>query len=115
VEAVVGAVQRLRGKGSTAVVVPSAAELATVATALEQAGVAATALGEEGLSAAVTLVEAAVVKGLEFDHVVLVEPAALPLRVLYVAMTRAVTSLTLVHERDLPAELGYPKKTSASA
>jgi DNA helicase IV len=106
VEAVVGAVQRLRGKGSTAVVVPSAVELTTVAAALEQAGVAATALGEEGLSAAVTLVEAAVVKGLEFDHVVLVEPAALPLRVLYVAMTRAVTSLTLVHERDLPAELG---------
>jgi len=76
-------------------------------------------LGDEGLSAAVTLAAAADVKGLEFDHVVLLEPAALSLRVLYVAMTRAVTSLTVVGplppELAQPAGQGQPKKTSASA
>jgi DNA helicase IV len=102
---VVAAVQRLVGKGSTAVVVPSGAELASVDKALSDAGIAASVLGDEGLSAPVTLVEAAAVKGLEFDHVVLLEPADLPLRSLYVAMTRAVTSLTIVHAKELPAEI----------
>ena len=52
-------------------------------------------------------------KGMEFDHVVVVEPAAIVeeaasgqgLRELYVALTRPTTSLTLVHARPLPAEL----------
>ncbi|MCW2598196.1 MAG: family ATPase [Frankiales bacterium] len=101
VPAVVSAVQRLVGKGSTAVVVP--ADTKAVARALAAAGVEAIELGDEGLSAAVTLVEASAVKGLEFDHVVLLAPAELPLRVLYVAMTRAVTSLTVVGA--LPPEL----------
>jgi DNA helicase IV len=97
----VSAVHRLLGKGTTAVVVP--AGTADVARALAAAGVEAAVLDDEGLSAPVTVVEAAAVKGLEFDHVVLLEPAALPLRVLYVAMTRAVTSLTVVGQ--LPPEL----------
>jgi DNA helicase IV len=100
-EQVVAAVRRLQGKGSTAVVVPTDPTGALVA--LAAAGVDAVALGDEGLSAPVTVVPAAVVKGLEFDHVVLLDPADLPLRVLYVAMTRAVTSLTVVGE--LPARL----------
>ena len=97
VREVVAAVDRLRGKGSTAVVVPGspAAVLAALPDAVE--------LGDDGLSAPVTVVRAALVKGLEFDHVVLLDPTALSLRVLYVAMTRAVTSLTIVG--DLPAEL----------
>ncbi|MFE5943815.1 HelD family protein [Streptomyces sp. NPDC056480] len=56
----------------------------------------------------VTVLPATVVKGLEFDHVVVVEPAAIvaaeargPNR-LYVALTRAVSRLTLVHEAELP-------------
>jgi DNA helicase IV len=59
----------------------------------------------------VTVLPAASRKGLEFDHVILVEPAAIAaepttgLRQLYVALTRAVTTLTIVHERPLPAEL----------
>jgi superfamily I DNA/RNA helicase len=50
-------------------------------------------------------------KGLEFDRVVLVEPAAIAaggiegLRALYVALTRATKTLVVVHARDLPAEL----------
>jgi DNA helicase IV len=52
-------------------------------------------------------------KGLEFDHVVVVEPAAIVeeggasgLRELYVALTRPTKTLTIVHSRPLPAPLG---------
>ncbi|MCX5227661.1 AAA family ATPase [Streptomyces sp. NBC_00233] len=61
-----------------------------------------------GAGERVTVLPATVVKGLEFDHVVVVEPAAIvaaeargPNR-LYVALTRAVSRLTLVHEAELP-------------
>jgi DNA helicase IV len=94
---VVAAVDRLRGKGSIAVIVPDSVTdvLAAVEGSVE--------LADEGLAADVTVVPAALVKGLEFDHVVLLEPSALSLRVLYVALTRAVTSLTVVG--PLPPEL----------
>ena len=97
IPSIVAAVDRLRGKGSVAVVVPTdvASVLAAVPDSVE--------LGDDGLAAPVTVALASLVKGLEFDHVVLVEPRSLSLRVLYVAMTRAVTSLTIVG--DLPEEL----------
>jgi DNA helicase IV len=52
-------------------------------------------------------------KGMEFDHVIVVEPALIVaeaaegqgLRELYVALTRPTTTLVLVHSRPLPAEL----------
>ena len=60
------------------------------------------------------LVPASAVKGLEFDQVVLVEPADIAdpalgptgLRRLYTALTRAVLGLTIVHAQPLPAALG---------
>jgi DNA helicase IV len=52
-------------------------------------------------------------KGLEFDHVVVVEPALIAeeggpsgLRELYVALTRPTKTLVVVHARPLPAPLG---------
>ncbi len=51
-------------------------------------------------------------KGLEFDHVVVVEPAAVAdggergLRELYVALTRPTKTLVVVHSRPLPVPLG---------
>jgi len=51
-------------------------------------------------------------KGLEFDHVVVVEPAAIAedgeqgLRELYVALTRPTRTLVVVHARPLPGALG---------
>ena len=51
-------------------------------------------------------------KGLEFDHVVVVEPAAIAedgeqgLRELYVALTRPTKTLVVVHARPLPEGLG---------
>jgi DNA helicase IV len=44
-------------------------------------------------------------KGLEFDHVVVVEPALIDLRELYVALSRPTKTLTVLHARPLPAEL----------
>jgi hypothetical protein len=63
---------------------------------------------------AVEVVPATVAKGLEFDRVVVVEPAAIAdaepdertgLRRLYVVLTRAVSELTIVHADPLPAAL----------
>jgi DNA helicase IV len=48
-------------------------------------------------------------KGLEFDHVVVVEPALVDLRELYVALTRPTKTLTVVHARPLPPELSYER------
>lgn len=65
----------------------------------------------------VQLVPASVAKGLEFDHVIAVEPADIVagepdrrtgLRRLYVVLTRAVTSLDVVHSAPLPPELSLP-------
>jgi DNA helicase IV len=66
---------------------------------------------DHGMAARVTLVPVTVCKGLEFDHVVVIEPAhihddlARGANWLYVALTRAVTTLTLVHAADLPVAL----------
>ena len=46
-------------------------------------------------------------KGLEFDHVVVVEPALIELRELYVALSRPTKTLVVVHARPLPVELRY--------
>ncbi|QBI54367.1 HelD family protein [Streptomonospora litoralis] len=60
---------------------------------------------------AVRCLGASQAKGLEFDHVVVVEPAAIAgegsqgLGRLYVALTRCTQSLTLVHAHPLPAEM----------
>lgn len=62
----------------------------------------------------IELVPANVAKGLEFDRVVVIEPAdivaaepdeATGLRRLYVVLTRAVSALTIVHARALPDDL----------
>ena len=50
-------------------------------------------------------------KGLEFDHVVVVEPALVELRELYVALSRPTKTLVVLHARDLPRELRYEGST----
>jgi DNA helicase IV len=101
--------QALAGAGSVAVIVadPSAG---SVAAALSAAGVS---FGEPGSDSRLTLVPVTLVKGLEFDHVIVVEPASIVaaeargLQRLYVALTRAVSQLTILHSEDLPAALTY--------
>ncbi len=51
-------------------------------------------------------------KGLEFDHVIVVEPAAIAareqgLRELYVALTRPTKTLVVLHARPLPDAMGH--------
>ncbi|MFI9744290.1 HelD family protein [Streptomyces sp. NPDC052494] len=66
----------------------------------------------EGVGERVTVLPATAVKGLEFDHVVVVEPAAIVAAEvrgtnrLYVVLTRAVSRLALVHAEELPECLG---------
>jgi DNA helicase IV len=65
-------------------------------------------LERDGMTKRVTLVEAVAAKGLEFDAVVVVEPAAIAgtdargLRLLYVAMTRPIQHLSMVYAEPLP-------------
>jgi DNA helicase IV len=107
-------VDALGRAGSIGVIVPDRLT-AAVSDALAHAGVTFVQLGDAGdADARVDVVSATLAKGLEFDHVVLVEPAAIVaqepeavtgLRRLYVCLTRAVTSLTVVHREPLPAPL----------
>ena len=66
---------------------------------------------ERGLESRVTIVPVELVKGLEVDTAIVVEPAdiceKLPkgMRALYVAMTRATQRLVVVHARPLPDPL----------
>ncbi|MGI5241065.1 HelD family protein [Dactylosporangium sp. CA-139066] len=59
----------------------------------------------------VPVMPASLVKGLEYDHVIVVEPADIVdaeprgLSRLYVVLTRAVAGLVVLHRRELPAEL----------
>ncbi len=63
---------------------------------------------KEHLDAGLTLLSPAVAKGLEFDAVVILEPGRIAReelhghRMLYVALTRAVQELTLIHAEPLP-------------
>jgi DNA helicase IV len=82
---------------------------------LEEAGIDYSVLGDaDDVDARLDVVPASLAKGLEFDHVVLVEPAAIVageadeptgLRRLYVCLTRAVTSLAIIHSLPLPRQL----------
>ena len=65
---------------------------------------------DDGLWDGVPLLTPRRAKGLEFDHVIVVEPAAIAdgeqgLRELYVALTRPTKTLVVVHARPLPARL----------
>ncbi|MFC7620263.1 HelD family protein [Microlunatus sp. GCM10028923] len=112
IKSVVAAAAR---EGTVGVIVPDAT-IPRLRDLLEQAGIRYDLLGDvpPDFETRVDLVPATVAKGLEFDHVVVFEPegivAAEPdrvtgLRRLYVCLTRAVTSLAVVHAEPLPAEL----------
>jgi DNA helicase IV len=82
-----------------------------VAEALRAAGLEHGRASTSGLDARLTVVPVSVVKGLELDGVVVVEPAEIVaeqrfgMRALYVALTRSTRRLTVVHGLDLPASM----------
>jgi hypothetical protein len=103
----------LAADGSVGVIVADP-EVGGVLAALQAAGIDAHPLDAD-LDARVEVVAATQAKGLEFDSVIVVEPAQIVaaehhrvqgLRRLYVALTRAVSRLSIVHEQPLPTELG---------
>ena len=89
------------------------AQAGEIAAALRAAGLAFGTLraGPGDPESRLMVVPVTLAKGLEFDHVVLGEPGriaageAYGLRRLYVALTRAVSRLTILHSRPLPDEL----------
>ncbi|MFD5652027.1 HelD family protein [Streptomyces sp. NPDC127039] len=108
-EAVVDAVRHALTRDGSVGVVAADPDVPGLRAALDAAGIAAA--GPEALGSRVAVVPASVVKGLEYDHVVAVEPAAIAaaegpggrgLHRLYVVLTRAVSRLDVVHERPLP-------------
>jgi len=95
------------GNGNVAVICP--------ASRVEEASAGLTARGidhgvaiEQGLNHQVTVVPVGIVKGLELDATVVVDPAGIleeeaqGLRALYVALTRATKLLTVVYPGELP-------------
>jgi DNA helicase IV len=101
--------------GSIGVITPDALVPAMSAT-LQDNGIEHGVLGQDhgDIDHQVDVVPASVAKGLEFDRVVVVEPAAIAaaepdertgLRRLYVVLTRAVSALTVVHALPLPGPL----------
>jgi superfamily I DNA/RNA helicase len=108
--------------GSVGLILPDSL-VAAVSGALDKAGLRHAVLGEEPANVdsefdiKLDVVPASLAKGLEFDHVLLLEPAGIVageadlvtgLRRLYVCLTRAVTSLVVLHAADLPEQLGSP-------
>ncbi|HYT25277.1 MAG TPA: ATP-binding domain-containing protein, partial [Actinomycetota bacterium] len=103
----------VRGEGSVGLVLADE-EVDRMAAALHRHGVGHARVERLDQGSRVTLVPASQAKGLEYDQVVVMEPAAiaraepLGLRRLYIVLTRAVTHLTVVHAEPLPPLLAPP-------
>ncbi|WP_369139259.1 HelD family protein [Modestobacter versicolor] len=98
-------------EGSTGVVCADAA-VPEVLRVLTAAGLEVAALADDGAAPTrLSVVPATLAKGLEFDAVVVVEPAEIVaaeprgLHRLYVVLTRAVSSLVVLHRGELPGPL----------
>ncbi|MFE4615921.1 HelD family protein [Streptomyces sp. NPDC056747] len=114
-DVVAACVESLAHEGSIGLIAADA-RIAPLAEALTAAGLAYLSPGEETTAESrLTLVPASLAKGLEYDYVVLDEPAAVVdgepdertgLRRLYVALTRAVSGLTILHSAPVPEQLG---------
>jgi DNA helicase IV len=108
---VAAAAARAGSRPGSVAVIAADPQVASLAAALEAAGLA---YGTPGSDARLTLVPVTLAKGLEFDHVIVVEPARIAraeargLQRLYVALTRAVSRLTVLYAEPLPEALPDP-------
>ncbi|WP_067471671.1 HelD family protein [Actinomadura hibisca] len=111
-EGVVEAARAALAREGSIGLIAADADVPAHAAALTAAGLDHTVLGPDSDgSGRLLLIPATLAKGLEYDHVIIAEPAVIAaaeprgLARLYVVLTRAVTSLAVVHRADLPAEL----------
>ena len=101
--------------GGTIAVICAPSHVPALESGLDAAGIDYGEPNRTGLDAQVTLVPVDVVKGLEFDGVVVVEPTRIAgespqgLRALYVALTRATRRLAVVHAEPLPPALAVAR------
>jgi DNA helicase IV len=99
------------GAEGTVGVLTSAGQLGQVEAALATAGIDYGQVGARALDTSVNVLALRDAKGLEFDSVVVVEPAQIAaeppegLRALYVALTRCTRRLAIVHREPLPPAL----------
>jgi hypothetical protein len=106
--ALVTACQQARARPGSVAVIAADPQVPQLGRALDRAGLA---YGTPGTDAALTLVPVTLAKGLEYDHVIVVEPARIAsteargLQRLYVALTRAVSRLTVLYSEPLPEPL----------
>ncbi|HEY2691213.1 MAG TPA: ATP-binding domain-containing protein [Streptosporangiaceae bacterium] len=95
----------------SAAVIAADDQVAGLCGILGRAGLAHAVLDGASESQQLTVVPVTLAKGLEFDQVIVVEPARIAageargLHRLYVALTRAVSRLTVLHAEPLPAPL----------
>jgi DNA helicase IV len=110
---VIAETQRMRADlpGGSVAVVAADSLVDGLMAAMRAAGIDAGKATRTGLEKDINVVPVTVVKGLELDGVVVVEPQAIVeaeqqgLRALYVALTRSTKRLTVVHHRDLPPSM----------
>lgn len=109
-DAVADTTRRLMGElpgGNVAVVCPDAM-VEHLSAHLTSSGIVHGKATASALDTGVTVVPVSLVKGLELDGVIVVEPSdivddeTMGLRALYVALTRATQQLAVVHARELP-------------
>jgi DNA helicase IV len=99
------------GLPGSAAVIAADVQIPALAAALAAAGLPHAILEGAADSELITLVPVSLAKGLEFDQVIVCEPAQIAdaeargLNRLYVALTRAVSRLTVLHAAPLPAGL----------
>jgi DNA helicase IV len=99
------------GLPGSAAVIAADMQIPALAAVLAAAGLPHAILDGAADSELITLVPVSLAKGLEFDQVVVWEPAQIAdaeargLNRLYVALTRAVSRLTVLHAEPLPAGL----------
>ncbi len=98
----------------SAAVIAADDQVSSLSGVLDRAGLAHAVLNGDAESQPLTVVPVTLAKGLEFDQVIVVEPARIAdgeargLHRLYVALTRAVSRLTVLHAEPLPAALTSP-------
>ena len=107
-QALVTACRQASSRPGSVGVIAADPQVPALGRALEAAGLD---YGAPGADSGLTLVPVTLAKGLEYDHVVVVEPArivgaeARGLQRLYVALTRAVSRLTVLYSEPLPEPL----------